>query len=743
VNRRNFFFSSAATALSLSSAIRAGADLLAWTGSQDSLQATHRALFQFWFPLNKLNIAPPLKAEVTPIAQQVDAAMFTDFQASSLLPLLEGMTQPGLLPFYSSLVASSDAAVRAFIHSPGGFGTIPDIYRQPLFSYLFSGTAGPLSTQYAMILREAYLSGIWGFPLAVPLCDIAVPTVFVPDPAAWAKKYAPRIPHSRLRYDSDAKTVCHIDGPIEYLVVGSGPAGALVAHGLQRAGKRVVLVEKGSFVVWGSMDTRSYPSLMYQHDLATTVNNSCVVRGGETVGGGTTVNIDLAFSPVTTPNVQQHIAQWIEDGLIDGRFYTPDKIAEAYAWVRSHVPDYHVPQSELNPDNLVLWNGALAYGAEPSRYYLNRFKPGQSPSPVDDKHDAAREFLYPAIEHRVNPLSLIPDAAVEEILFTPTRDGKNIRATGVKLLTQTPWSTYGNTLIDPCKLQIGDNVEVTIAAENVIVCAGTIGSTRLLAQTALTNPLANNQQIGKGLVMHPSLPIIGKFETPINLLDGLDGGVYVDSYAVESGYILESLTGLPSYGALLIFGTGEQVYNNISQFNYYAGYGVALIDTPSPDNAISLAQDGSVIINYNVSEADVARFRTGTAVAVRMMFLAGAKQVIVPSNENFLNLPNFDPMIGTYLHKIEQADLIERNLKFTPNRTFLTAAHLQASNKIGPSPESAVVSTTQRLWNTAGEEIPNAFVMDSSIFPTSVGANPMQSIYTFAKIFVDRLIAGC
>jgi len=87
--------------------------------------------------------------------------------------------------------------------------------------------------------------------------------------------------------------------------------------------------------------------------------------------------------------------------------------------------------------------------------------------------------------------------------------------------------------------------------------------------------------------------------------------------------------------------------------------------------------------------------------------------------------------------------LVEKNLNFTPNRTFITAAHLQAANKIGPSPESAVVSTTQRLWNTDGEEIPNVFVMDSSIFPTSVGANPMQSIYTFAKIFSDRLIAGC
>jgi hypothetical protein len=32
--------------------------------------------------------------------------------------------------------------------------------------------------------------------------------------------------------------------------------------------------------------------------------------------------------------------------------------------------------------------------------------------------------------------------------------------------------------------------------------------------------------------------------------------------------------------------------------------------------------------------------------------------------------------------------------------------------------------------------------MVSSIVPTSVGANPMQSLYTIAKIFSERLIAG-
>jgi choline dehydrogenase-like flavoprotein len=74
---------------------------------------------------------------------------------------------------------------------------------------------------------------------------------------------------------------------------------------------------------------------------------------------------------------------------------------------------------------------------------------------------------------------------------------------------------------------------------------------------------------------------------------------------------------------------------------------------------------------------------------------------------------------------------------------LLTAAHIQAANKIGPSPDVAVVSTRQRVWNvlTRGE-VPNLYVMDSSVFPTSVGANPMQSIYTFAKIFADRLVTG-
>jgi choline dehydrogenase-like flavoprotein len=62
---------------------------------------------------------------------------------------------------------------------------------------------------------------------------------------------------------------------------------------------------------------------------------------------------------------------------------------------------------------------------------------------------------------------------------------------------------------------------------------------------------------------------------------------------------------------------------------------------------------------------------------------------------------------------------------------------MQATNKMGSSEANSVVSRDFRVWGTR-----NLYVVDGSVFPTSIGANPMQSIYTFAKIFADRIVAG-
>src|SRR5262245_17328779 len=560
--------------------------------------------------------------------------------------------------------------------------------------------------------------------------------------AIYAKLHSPAIPPSRLRYDPVGKRIVHLDGPIECLVIGSGPGGATVAHECWRAGKRTVLIEKGPFVVWGSMDTRSYPRLMFHDNPAATTENGIIIRSGETMGGGTTVNIDLAFSPLEA-TIQARIDAWRKAGLIDGELYTPERISAAYRWVLTAIGTRELSQTELNRDNLVLWNGAKAFGVDPSLYHLNRFPQHESPSPVDDKRDAARQLIVPAAVDPANPLSVIPDATVDEIVFEPAPDGRNVRARGATVTFTEPWTDHGNTVVDPCRLGIPPGTTVTIDATDIVLAAGTIGTTRILLNTARHVPAVDNPRIGKGLILHPSVPLIGRFDVDINLLEGLDSATFVSAFGVVPGFIFETMSGLPAYGALLIPGDGRQVYDNLVAFNQSAGFGVMLVDTPSDSNAITLDAQGTPLLTYALSDGDKQRFRTGVAVAVRMMFLAGARKVIVPSNENFLGQPDFDPMRGVYLTCIEEADVLERNLDFVPNRTLLTSAHLQATNKMGPSPDVAVVSTRQRVWNVlAGEEIPNLYVMDSGIFPTSVGANPMQSLYTFARIFSERFIFG-
>jgi hypothetical protein len=704
-----------------------------------NIAKTHQALFDTWFPLDDLPIDPAVKPDIAAIARAVSAGMLQAFNQSGVLALLAGMTYPEGLPFHGCLKGSTNPAVRSWLASTGGYGGMPANQRVPLFSFLFEEVCGRETALIAMQLREVYLSGIWDLPLAVPLTGILSPTVFMEQTAIYAKLHAPRIPASRLRYDAASKRIVHEGGPIQCLVIGSGPGGATVAHECWRAGLRTVLIEKGPFVVWGSMDTRSYPRLMFEDNLAATADNGIIIRSGETMGGGTTVNIDLAFSPLEA-TVQARIDQWRKQGLIDAEIYTPERISAAYQWVREVIGTRELSQTELNRDNLVLWNGARAFGVDPSLYHLNRFPQHESPSPVDDKRDASRQLIVPAATDPANPLSVIPDATVDEILFAAA-GGQNVRATGATVTFTEPWTEHGNTVVDPCRLGIPPGTTVTIDAESIVLAAGTIGTTRILLNTAKRVPAIANPRIGRGLILHPSVPLIGQFDEEINLLEGLDSATFVASFGVVPGFIYETMSGLPAYGALLIPGDGRQIYDNLVQFNRSAGFGVMLVDTPSEDNRITLDAGGNPVLTYALSDSDRQRFRTGVAIAVRMMFLAKASKVIVPSNENFLNLADFDPMRGVYLTSIEEADVLEQHLNFTPNRTLLTSAHLQATNKMGPSPDVAVVSTSQRVWNVqTGEEVPNLYVMDSSMFPTSVGANPMQSLYTFARIFAERFI---
>jgi hypothetical protein len=180
------------------------------------------------------------------------------------------------------------------------------------------------------------------------------------------------------------------------------------------------------------------------------------------------------------------------------------------------------------------------------------------------------------------------------------------------------------------------------------------------------------------MILHPSMPIIGKFDRIIDALSGTQASVYVDDHLVDRGYALESMSAPPVYAALMSPGSALHTFSMVQSFRNLAGFGVMLVDTPSPDNRLVLDDTGEPRIQYQLSEADKQRFRQGIAEAVRVMFLAGAKEVYLPTTENILDASQASQLQPVVLTNIHQADQIERNLRFIPNRSIVTSAHMQA-----------------------------------------------------------------
>jgi len=533
----------------------------------------------------------------------------------------------------------------------------------------------------------------------------------------WIERNRPKLLPTRLRYDAGRREITLADQAIDYLIVGSGPAGSVLAHELRRGGRRVVLVEKGSFIVPGSMETRLIDDLI---DTRTTADGAIRVRNGLAVGGGSQVNVDLCFAP-TLPSIQAKIDEWRREGRIGREDFTQKQLASAYEWVKAAVGTRALSENEINVNNRVLWEGARLAGLHPALYDLNTYPPGNSPYPVTDKRSSESQLVIEALQDAANPLGMIADADVRRVLFDAGR-----RAIGVELKMRAPMAGAG-VIPDINEFHLAAGATATIHARNVVLSAGALGSATILLRSGVPN-----NKIGRGVVLHVSMPIMGLFDRVVDALTGTEASVYVSDKLISDGYALESMSDQPLYAALMSPGPPMHTFEMVRSYRHLAGFGVMLIDTPSPDNRITLDKEGEPVINYELSAPDKVRFRRGVAEAVRIMFLAGAKQVFLPTTEDILG----DGVSPVVLTSPRQAEAVETNLRFIPNQTIVTSAHMQATNKMGSSEATSVVSRDFRVWGTR-----NLYVVDGSVFPTSIGANPMQSIYTFAKIFADRIAA--
>lgn len=690
-------------------AVFAGLRLTVQAQQYDSLRPVHDALFASFLPVDELANDQHMSALLHDASDSVWAAVEAE-------PRIQSLEES-----FADLRSFHGACGIGFANEshPVSLAALSRADRQQLLERLERCEAdGPRTAETA--LRTFYI--VRGYEAIQEPLSGEVLKLFAP--SEYIEAHRPELPQTRLVYDAKHKELREKDGhAIDVLIVGSGPAGSVLAHELRRKGSRVVLLERGPFLVPGAMETRLVDGLL---DYRTTEGSGIRVHNGVAVGGGTAVNVDLCFAP-TSDAIRAKIESWRKAGSIAPQEFTQAELEREYGWVKREIGTRTLGEREINANNRVLWEGAEREGMHPKLYQLNTFAPGASPSPVTDKRSAEDGLLLEALKDRSNPLGLVPDADVRRVLFE--RDGSDQRAVGVEVMARAPWKQDG-VIADPNALGIAPGERYTVHARTVILAAGALGSPTVLLRSGV-----HNDQIGRGVILHPSMPVMGSFDHTIDALEGTEASVYVDDPLINRGYAFEAMAAEPVYAAVMSPGPPMHAFQMVQRYRSLAGFGAMLIDTPQPENRVKLDATGEPVIDYMISQADKQRFAEGVAEAVRIMFRAGAKEVFLPTTEDVLGRGNdTEPVI---LRSIDQASLVERNLRFVPNRSVVTSAHMQATDKMGASGEKSVVGYDFHVWGTR-----ELYVVDGSVFPTSIGANPMQSIYTVAKVFADHWDGG-
>jgi hypothetical protein len=336
--------------------------------AQRSLHAVHNALFAVFLPINELPDDPRTTALLT-------AARDGIWQQASGTPAVQQL----LAPFADLSSFGSACGVAKAIEGTGttSFAALSPGKRQQVLVLLQNCTEHA-PRRLAATVRNLYIVKGYG-AVQGELTGTKLNLFAPPD---YLKANVPQLAPTRLLYDNAKREVVEKDGhAIDVLIVGSGPAGSVLAHELRRSGQRVVLLERGSFVIPGSMETRLIDDLV---DTRTTTDGGIRVRNGMAVGGGSQVNVDLCFAP-TSEAIRLKIEGWRKAGLIAPDEFTQIELAREYEWVKRMIGTRSLSEKEINLNNHVLWDGARLSGLHPKLYSLNTYAPGESPSPVSDK----------------------------------------------------------------------------------------------------------------------------------------------------------------------------------------------------------------------------------------------------------------------------------------------------------------------------------------------------------------------
>ena len=507
----------------------------------------------------------------------------------------------------------------------------------------------------------------------------------------------------------------HDDDPVDFAIVGAGAGGATLAAKLAEAGFSVVVFDAGPF--WRPLEDFASDEVeqgkLYWTEPRITAGDDPIALGGNNSGrgvGGSTVHfamISLRLRPekFKSRSLLGYAVDWpISYDQLRPYYAEAERALKVagpvrYPWGPRRGP-YPYRAHELNASGVVLAKGAEKLGVKWASTPLATVSAprGKSPPCVYRGYcvfgcstNAKQSALVVWI-----PRALAAGAEVRDM------------ATVTRIELDTSGLARGVTYIR-------EGAERFQRARNVVVAGYSIETPRLLlnsACSAFPDGLANRSGlVGTNLMTHSSNGVWARFDQEIRFHKGPPNMAVCEHWNYEDkgkdfhgGYAFMSQGVRPVAWAQTVATTrglwGEALRDEMLAYNNMAGLGPVGETEPRPQNRVELADETDryglkiprVVFSY--SENDKALIRHATAFVSELLTAAGGRDLW----------------------------------------TSTDTSHLLGTCRMGSTPQDGVVDADGRSW-----DIPNLWICDGSLFPTSGGVNPSLTIQALACRIGDRI----
>lgn len=475
----------------------------------------------------------------------------------------------------------------------------------------------------------------------------------------------------------------------DFVVVGSGPGGALIAHYLAEAGRDVVLVEAGPTLrreqflrEAGHTLTKYY----WDSGLRTTRGNVIMpTLQPKALGGGTVFNSAICLR---IPEYQ--LDRWSYENGITGM--SLEDMRPHYEAVEEFMGVKPVDDDVQGPRNELFRQACEAVGLNAKPIKRNEFGcKGSGRCNLGCPNGAKLSTDLRGVPEVLSKGGRVYTcASVERVLRTGSR------ARGIEAVIRHPVTGEKKGTLK-------------VFAKATILAAGTMATPVILQKSGF-----NRQPIGANLRMHPATVVAGTFREDVLPWYGASQG-YHTLDLLKEGIKLESLWADAALMAFRVPGMGARFKKHVSEYRHIATWDAWV----SGDSSVGRVQHVPGLprpnLTYDLGKGDVRRLQAATIKLSEMFFAAGAKSVY----------PGIDGLPERIrrprdLDRFREADVSPQELPAASNHVF-------GGMSMGEDPDVAATNSRGAVHFTD-----DVYVCDTSLYPSTPSANPMLPIMAIA-----------